>query len=106
MRIEPKKFKSGERYVFLLDEDGVPDFWVTFYVTQRLRMNKAETTIEAYLKDIKHFRRWEAANDRDVLQEIYNGKILSHRDISSLREYCAYQVEAFCKYPIYNTVIS
>jgi integrase len=100
MRIEPKKFKSGERYVFMLDEDGVPDFWVTFYVTQRLRMNKAETTIESYLKDIKHFRRWEAANDRDVLQEIYNGKVLSLKDINSLREYCAYQVEAFKEKPL------
>lgn len=94
MRIKVHKFKSGERYIFLLDDDGVPDFWVTHYVTQRLRMNKAATTIEQYLKEIKHFRRWEMLNGRDVLQEIYNGRVLSLKDIKNLKEHCAYQAKA------------
>lgn len=101
MRIKVHKLKSGERYIFLLDDDGVPDFWVTHYVTQRLRMHKAATTIEQYLKEIKHFRRWEMLNGRDVLQEIYNGKVLNLKDIKNLKEHCAYQVKALdCNYPV------
>lgn len=94
MKIIVKKLNSGERYPFLLGDDGVPDFWVTLYVTQRLRMNKAATTIEQYLKDIRHFRHWEAINGRDILQEIYHGKVLNLEDVIAIREHCAYQVEA------------
>ncbi|MDV6315913.1 site-specific integrase [Idiomarina sp. HP20-50] len=100
MRIRVQKFKSGERYVFLVGEDGVPDFWVTHYVTQRLRMTKAQRTIVQYLRDIKHFRRWELLNGRDVIEEISNGKVLSLNDIDSLKEHCAYQVEALMEKPI------
>lgn len=39
MKVAVKKFKSGERYVFLLGEDGVPDFWVAHFVTKKLRSN-------------------------------------------------------------------
>lgn len=104
LRIKVQKFKSGERYVFLLDGDGVPDFWVTHYVTQRLRMYKAATTIEQYLKDIKHFRLWEALNCRDVLNEIYNGKVLNLKDINNLKEHCSYQVEALKLEPVNKVV--
>lgn len=95
MRILIRKFKSGERYVFLVDEDGVPDFWVTHFVTQQLRMNKAATSIEQYLKDIKHFRQWELINKRDLLEEIFHGKVPSRKTLNDLKEHCAYQTKAF-----------
>jgi hypothetical protein len=41
MLISVRKFESGERYVFLLNDHGVPDFWVTHFVSSRLRMDKA-----------------------------------------------------------------
>jgi integrase len=94
MKVAVKKFKSGERYVFLLGEDGVPDFWVTHFVTQKLRMTKAATSIEQYLKDIKHLKRWEESNGRDLLDEIYNGKVPSRDDIKKLKEHCSYQAKA------------
>ncbi len=94
MQISVKKFKSGERYVLLLDDDGVPDFWVTHFVTQRLRMDKAATSIEQYLKDIKHLKLWESINNRDLLEEIYQGKVPSRKDLDDLKEHCTYKAKA------------
>ncbi|KPW03621.1 site-specific integrase [Pseudoalteromonas sp. P1-8] len=104
MKIAVKKFKSGERYVFLLGEDGVPDFWVTHFVTQKLRMTKAATSIEQYLKDIKHLKRWEEINGRDLLEEIYNGKVPNLDDINKLKEHCSYQAKVVKDKPASNVV--
>jgi integrase len=93
MKVVTKKFKSGERYVFLLDDEGVPDFWVTHFVTQNLRMDKAATTIRQYLKSIKHLKVWEAINKRDLLEEIYEGKVPSLNDIKKIKTHCTYQVK-------------
>lgn len=94
MKVAVKKFKSGERYAFLLGEDGVPDFWVTHFVTQKLRMTKAATSIEQYLKNIKHLKRWEEINGRDLLDEIYSGKVPDRDDIKKIKEHCSYQAKA------------
>jgi len=104
MKVSVKKFKSGERYVFLLREDGVPDFWVTHFVTQKLRMTKAATSIEQYLKDIKHLKRWEEINGRDLLEEIYNGKVPNRDDINKLKEHCSYQAKVVKDEPASNVV--
>lgn len=105
MRVRVKKFKSGERYVFLLDNNGVPDFWVTHFVTQKLRMSKAATSIEQYLKSIKHLKLWETIKGRDLLEEIYNGDLPSRDDIKDLKEHCAYQAKVFKeKKPTTNVV--
>lgn len=104
MRVVVKKFKSGERYVFLLGDDGVPDFWVTHFVTQRLRMTKAATSIEQYLKDIKHLKRWEEINGRNLLDEIYSGKVPNLDDINDLKEHCSYQVKSFKEKSVSNII--
>ena len=104
MKVAVKKFKSGERYVFLLGEDGVPDFWVTHFVTQKLRMTKAATSIEQYLKNIKHLKRWEEINGRDLIDEIFNGKIPNRDDINKLKEHCSYQAKAVKEKPASNIV--
>jgi len=78
-------FKDGERYPFLLDDDGVPDFWVTHFTTQKLRMSKTANTIKGYLEDIKYLRRWEKINGRDLLEEINNGKVPTRDDIQSIK---------------------
>lgn len=104
MKVAVKKFQSGERYVFLLGEDGVPDFWVTHFVTQKLRMTKAATSIEQYLKSIKHLKRWEEINGRDLLDEIYNGKVPNLGDINKLKEHCSYQAKVVKDKPASNVV--
>jgi integrase len=102
MQVTVKKFKSGERYVFLLGEDGVPDFWVTHFVTQKLRMNKAATSIEQYLKNIKHLKRWEEIKGRNILDEIYSGKVLDDDDIHDIKLHCSYQAKALKEKPVSN----
>lgn len=94
MKVTVRKFKSGERYVFLLGKDGVPDFWVTHFVTQKLRMTNAATSIEQYLKSIKHLKRWEEINRRDLLDEIHNGNVPDRDDIKKIKEHCSYQARA------------
>lgn len=95
VKIETKKFNNGERYVFLMDEEGIPDFWVTFFVTLHLRVSHTAQTIKNYLDDLRHLKLWEKINDRDLLEEIYNGKIPNHNDIQSIQEHCQYQVKSF-----------
>jgi integrase len=104
MEIKMAKFMSGERYPFLLGSDGVPMFWVTHFVTQRLRMSKAATTIAQYLKNIKHLRKWEKINDRDLLDEIYDGKVPSRKDIKDIKEHCYYQAKVLKTKP-FSTVV-
>lgn len=94
MQIKTVKLKSGERYPLLMSEDGTPDFWTTHFVTQRLRMSKAATTISQYLKNIKHLKKWEMVNSRDLLKEIYEGKVPTREDIKRICEYCYYQAKS------------
>lgn len=104
MKVAVKKFKSGERYLFLLDKDGVPDFWVTHFVTQKLRMSHAATTIEQYLNDIKHLKRWEDINNRNLLDEIYQGKVPNQEDINKIKEHCCYQAKVLKEKRVSNVI--
>ncbi len=101
-----KIFKSGERYVFLLDKNGVPDFWVTHFVTQQLRMNHTANSIDTYLKSIKHFKLWEQLNERNLLDEIYRGQVPSLDDIKSIKDHCVYQAKVFKEKLNISSVIS
>jgi integrase len=105
MKVTVRKLESGERVVFLLDELGVPDFWVTHFVTQKLRLSHAYTSIENFLNSIKHFKLWEKLQERDVLEEIYEGKVPSRDDILSIKEHCLYQIKVF-KAPVNQKVVN
>lgn len=94
MQIKIVKLKGGERYPFLMNEEGVPDFWVTHFVTQKLRMSLALTSITQYLKNIRHLKKWEIINGRDLLEEIYEGKVPTRDDIKSICDHCYYQAKA------------
>ncbi len=67
-------------------------------------MNLAATSIEQYLKDIKHLKIWETINDRDLLEEIYQGKVPSRTDIHNLMEHCTYQAKTFKEKPVSNII--
>jgi integrase len=95
MKVSVRKFKSGERYVFLLQNDGVPDFWVTHFVTQKLRKDHTSTSIQQYLKSLKYLKLWESINKRNILDEIYEGKILTRGDIRSIKEHCTFHSKVF-----------
>jgi len=105
MKVEVRKLQSGERYVFLLDDLGLPDFWVTHFVSQRLRMNHASTSIQQYLKDIRHFKLWETLNSRDLLEDIYKGKLPTRSDVRDIQEHCRYQAKVFKQQQVNDKVI-
>ena len=81
-------FQSGERYPMLLDEDGIPDFWVTLYVTDYLRTKSKQSTITNALGHLVHLQLWETISSRSLIEEIGNGKFPSDQDIYSLRDHC------------------
>lgn len=82
------KFAQGERYPMLLDANGLPDFWVTLYVTVKLRTDLKQNTIENSIRHIIHLKLWEQLNERNLLSEISQGKFLSDQDIQSIHDHC------------------
>ena len=76
---------AEERYPILLDEDGVPDYWV---VTEHLRQKSRQTSIENTLSHLVHFKLWEKNNSRSLVEELSKKSFLSDQDIYSLRDHC------------------
>lgn len=97
-KIKVHVFRDGERYPILVDERGLPDFWVTLFVTEELRRHAAATTIESYIRDLLHLKRWEAINERDLLAEFSEGRFLSDADIYSIADHCRLDVRSLNAY--------
>jgi len=97
MRITHIKMKTGERLPMLLDNNSVPDFWATLYVSNLLR-SRSQNTIEGALNVLRHLSLWEAYHDRDLSQELRMGEFLTDVDLQSLADHCAYEVEGFKKW--------
>lgn len=79
---------GGERYPMLVDSEGMPDFWVTLYVSVVLRADLKQTAIENTIRDILHLKLWEEINGRDLIAEMRQAKFLSDSDITSIRDHC------------------
>lgn len=84
-------FESGERYATLVDDDGVPHFWVTLFVTTQLRPSHTQNSLLSILRDILHLHLWEEMNERNLVKEFGNGQFLSDTDAQSIRDHCAWQ---------------
>lgn len=81
-------FSQGERYPMLVDSEGMPDFWVTLYVTLILRPSLKQTSIENTIRDIIHLKLWEVINGRDLISEFSQTQFLSDADVHSIRDHC------------------
>lgn len=87
-RLSIHVLSGGERVPFLLDEQGVPYFYPTLFVTTQLRnAGAAVNTIRNKLADIMVLLRWEAQNGRDLITEFAQGDFLSLADVVSLRDF-------------------
>ncbi|NYS79954.1 MULTISPECIES: hypothetical protein [Halomonadaceae] len=53
-------FQNGERFSLLLNENGVPDFWTTLYLTTFYRLSTQETMRSA-VNALAHFKIWDSA---------------------------------------------
>lgn len=87
-------FQSGERYPALIHDDGIPDFWVTLYVTVKLRTSHTANAIENIIRNIMHFKLWEEVEQRDIIQELINGQLPDNDDVYSLRDHCLVQTKS------------
>lgn len=88
MPVRQQIFKNGERYPILLDDDGIPDFWVTLYVTEILRPSHTQASIINGITHLVHLRLWENINRRNLIDELSRSQFLSDQDIFSLRDHC------------------
>lgn len=91
-------FTNGERYPVLIDDDGIPDYWTTLFVTVTLRPRLTASAIENTLRNILHLRLWEEFTQRDLASELSRGDFLSDEDIFSLRDHCMQDARSIRKW--------
>lgn len=80
-------FASGERFPMLVNEVGIPDFWVTLYTSHSLR-KCAQSSINSCLRSITHLNKWEKLNDRNIIQDFENSIVPDKRFVESFTEHC------------------
>ena len=97
-RIEDLVFDNGERYPILLGADGTPNYWVTLYVTEKLRQTHKQTTITNAIGHLVHLERWEDINNRNLIKEFSQLQFLSDEDIGSLSDHCMLDVKSLDKW--------
>lgn len=86
-KLEVLIFDNGERYPILTDEDDMPHFFVTLYVTSELRPKKLFNTIANRLKAILWLFEWEKKHDRSLAEEFEKAQLLAVEDILSIRDH-------------------
>lgn len=86
-------FENGERYPVLLEENGMPHFFVTLWVTSKLRSGgKAYRTIRNKISHVKWFLGWQEKEHRDLYLEFQQGNFLCDDDIESIKAYLALDI--------------
>ncbi|MGR3759260.1 site-specific integrase [Roseobacteraceae bacterium NS-SX3] len=80
-------FSSGERFSYFENEDGLPDYWTTLFVTVELHPKFAQNTILSALTTLRHLKLWEHVNERDLVSEFAAETFLSSADIVSLYDH-------------------
>jgi integrase len=60
---------DGERFSLLVDDNGLPDFWTTLYLTTHARSSKHDTT-RSYINHLIHFKVWEALQGETIQDRI------------------------------------
>lgn len=81
-------FSNGERYPMLMQPNGIPDYWVTLYVTEKLRPSQTQSAIINTLGHLIHLKLWEEINNRNLIEEFIESKFLSNEDVYSIRDHC------------------
>lgn len=106
LQLEYQVFDSGERYPVLVDSMGMPDFYISLFITVVMRPKSQASTLEKVLSALKHLRRWEVFNGRKLEIEFYEGRLLAQEDLYSLRDHCKHDSEAFDNWVIQTQRIS
>ena len=91
-------FSNGERYPILMEEDGLPNYWVTLYVTEKLRTSHTQSAISNSLGHLNHLKLWENINGRDLISEFEQGGLLTDEDVYSIRDHCTLDTRSLKKW--------
>ena len=62
LKLKKVIFSNGERYPILMEENGLPNYWVTLYVTEKLRTSHTQSAISNSLGHLIHLKLWENIN--------------------------------------------
>ncbi|WP_095181965.1 site-specific integrase [Pseudomonas sp. Irchel 3F6] len=90
MGLSLRRIKStdGERFIVLVDEDGMPLFYPALYVTVHLRgRSLAVNTIQNALNALKALYAWQNYYSIDVESRFSCGELLLSHEIHSLRDF-------------------
>lgn len=63
--------KHGERFGLLVDQNGIPDFWTTLYLTTNVRHEK-HSTQKAFLNHLTHLHLWEMTMGERLFERVLN----------------------------------
>lgn len=61
--------KGGERFNLLVDQEGIPDFWTTLYMTTKVR-SQTQATQMAHLNNLVHINIWEQISGERLSDKI------------------------------------
>ena len=78
---------SGERFSYLENEAGLPDYWTTLFVTVELRSKSAQNTVLSVLTVLRHLKSSELIHERDLISEFAAEKFLDPTDIDALYDH-------------------
>lgn len=96
-KIKTTIFPNGERLPLLIDQNGIPDYWSTIYVTTQLRArNRAAGTIQQSLKNImvlKSILDKYYINENILIQRFEEGRVLSVFEIEGITEECKFHLD-------------
>ncbi|MET0118573.1 MAG: hypothetical protein ABW090_14220 [Sedimenticola sp.] len=100
-------FSDGERFVTLVDEKGIPDFWVHLFLTTKHR-SKASSTNKGYVGHLVHFKLWDDAQPEPFLEKVLRlcdeaeenakgwlgfvppAEFLSHAEVVAIYAHCSF----------------
>jgi integrase len=91
-------FADGERYPMYVNDNGIPDFWITMFVSAKLRTSHTASSIENFIRDIDHLRRWEKVEKRDLISEFTSGRLLTQEDVHEIRDHCLLDARSINKF--------
>lgn len=89
MDISTRRFRGsgGERFSVLVDEEGIPLFYPTLFVTWTLRASShAANSITNSLNALKALCAWEARIGVDLESTFRHGVLLDHNQIRDLSD--------------------
>jgi integrase len=82
------KFSNGERYPLLVNQQGIPLWYPTLYITTQVRnAAKAPNTLIAELRAVKLLLNWEEQNGLDIEKSFAGSRFLKDSEIESLARY-------------------